>query len=201
MSEIKWPPQLLRVLRSHLQQIDDPQDPRTIPLATKSPDRSVLTFLTGVHDAAMQLSGVSEPVATCCRNLLLEMIEQCCALLFLSSKERRIINLAASQREKRLGVGRGGVKRRRSGEQDSASEEAAAGESGGAPCKCAAVLPLEYLLRLFVALPSLLVHYDKLGGSAMPPAFKQPLWDYVNALLDIMKDMHFIDESEYVPLR
>ncbi|KAH8611887.1 hypothetical protein ERJ75_001022600 [Trypanosoma vivax] len=215
MDEIKWPPRLLRVLRDHLGNVEHPIEPRTTPLSTKPTQRSVLSFLLDINDAVRERSGASASVTLCCENLVLDMIEQCCGFSFLSSKERRTINLAATQREKRL-ESRNMGKRRRV-EQDSgavsagptrsalSSQPKASVEATDARTtrtrKCAAVLPVEYLLRFFVALPSLLAHYDKLSGCAMPASYKQPLWDYVNAVLDIMKDIDFIDQSDHVPLR
>ncbi|KAF8285427.1 hypothetical protein TcBrA4_0036660 [Trypanosoma cruzi] len=54
---------------------------------------------------------------------------------------------------------------------------------------------------LFYGFASILAHYDKLGGSTMPSAYKQPLWDYVNAILSIMKDLDFFDPTAYIPLK
>ncbi|CBH08816.1 hypothetical protein, conserved [Trypanosoma brucei gambiense DAL972] len=162
MDEIKWPLRLLQILRNHLEQVDHPHEPRTLPIAAKCGQGGVLAFLTDVDDDVRRRTGASECITACCRGLVLDMIEQCCTLLFLSSKERRVINMAAVQREKRV-VARGVGKRRR-GDQGETTEETAIGETDNSQRKCAAVLPLEYLLRLFVALPSLLAHYDKLGG-------------------------------------
>ncbi|KAF8277261.1 hypothetical protein C3747_169g48 [Trypanosoma cruzi] len=192
MEGVDWPPRLLLVLRRHLEQVEHPEFPRTPPFSTNSSRRSVLTFLLDAHECARRLSKLSDSFVDCCRNLVLDIIEQCCASSFLSAKERRVINLLAVQREKRL-EGRHGQKRRHNDSDGSPTATASH--------KCAAVLPVEYLLRFFMALPSILAHYDKLGGSTMPSAYKQPLWDYVNAILSIMKDMDFFDPAAYIPLK
>ncbi|RNF08045.1 uncharacterized protein Tco025E_07254 [Trypanosoma conorhini] len=192
MEGIDWPPRLLLVLRRHLEQLEHPEFPRTPPLTTAAAQQTVLSFLLDAHECAKQLSKLSEPFVDCCQNLVLDTIEQCCASSFLSSRERRVINLLAVQREKRS-EGRLGQKRRH-------SEKAAAAPATSSH-KCAAVLPLEYLLRFFLALPSILAHYDKLGGATMPASYKQPLWDYVNAILSIMKGMEFVDPAAYVLLK
>ncbi|ORC89085.1 uncharacterized protein TM35_000142960 [Trypanosoma theileri] len=196
---IEWPPQLLLVLRRHLEQVEHPEHPRTPPLATGAAQRSVLTFLADAREQVRQRCNTSESVLECCQSLVLDTIEECCASSFLSARERRVINLAAAQRERRSD-GRPGPKRRRSDTEEAAAAKAATA-TPACSHKCAAVLPVEYLLRFFIALPSILVHYDKLGGCAMPAAYKQPLWDYVNAVLDIMKEITFVDTMSYVVLK
>ncbi|KEG09711.1 hypothetical protein DQ04_04781030 [Trypanosoma grayi] len=200
MEGIEWPPQLLLVVQCQMEQLEHPEVPRTPPLATMTSQRSVLTFLQDARQRVRQRCKASDSVIDCCQNLVLDTIEQCCTSSFLLTKERRLINAAAQQREKRL-EGRHGPKRRRADSEGRTSPTTGASTAVPFSYKCAAVLPVEYLLRFFVALPSILAHYDKLGGCAMPAAYKKPLWDYVNAILDMMKDMSFFDPDDYVLLK
>lgn len=170
--------------------------PSIPPMPSSAP--TIFDFFETHHDAiaaAMQRRGFDPSATECCTAFLVGVLEQSCALSFLLSRERRIIALTVRQVEKRLlSKARANVddtKRRR-------LDERPASES-----RFARVLTLEYLLRLYVSLPMILEHYDKLWNAAMPLHAAAPVWGFVNATMEILSadPRLFSPITQYVPLR
>ncbi|KPA75424.1 hypothetical protein ABB37_08692 [Leptomonas pyrrhocoris] len=195
MQGVQWPPSLLLVVRRHLEHVEDAVAPSIPPMPSSSP--SIYEFFESHRDALegeMRTCSYDPTVTECCIAFLIGVLEQACALSFLLSRERRIIAMTVRQVEKRLSKSRTAApetKRRR-------LDEAAATES-----RYARVLTLEYLLRLYVSLPMILEHYDKLGSAAMPGYATAPLWCFINISLRLLSSNNrlFSPITSYVPLR
>lgn len=200
--DVDWPPKLLEIVQRHLHAVEDEQFPSLPPVYSATD--TVYNFFV-LHRpriaAVMESSGIERGVTDCCVNFVVSVLEQACGLSFLLPRERRMVTNAAIQRERRMrgggGGGRGGgahaFKKRRIDEPD----------HGIVHAKFAHVLTLEYLLRLFISLPLILEHYDKLGGSVLPAFSKRPLWAFVNATLRVLDENQqlFSPLNSYVPLR
>lgn len=194
---IQWPPSLLQVVQRHLDHVEDAVAPSIPPMPSAAP--SIYDFFDSHRDAIesqMQARNFDKAVTACCIAFLIGVLEQSCSLSFLLSRERRIIAMTVRQVEKRLMVSKARTsaadsKRRR-------LEEAASTEA-----RYAHVLTLEYLLRLYVSLPMILEHYDKLGSAAMPVCATAPLWCFINVTLQLLNSDSrlFSLITSYVPLR
>ncbi|KPI85632.1 hypothetical protein ABL78_5313 [Leptomonas seymouri] len=193
---IQWPPSLLLVVRRHLDHVEDAVTPSIPPMPSSAP--TIYEFFESHRDALesqMRARNYDRAATECCIAFLIGVLEQSCALSFLLSRERRIIAMTVRQVEKRLlSKSRSAVpetKRRR-------LDEAAATDA-----RYARVLTLEYLLRLYVSLPMILEHYDKLGSAAMPSYATAPLWCFINVSLQLLSSDSrlFSSITSYVPLR
>lgn len=194
---IAWPPRLLQVVKTHLQCVEHEQYPSVPPLYSAT--HNIYDFFCVQHAALvsdMQSHGVEPAVTEGCIRMVIGLIEQSCALSFLQLRERRVVSTASIQKEKRM-IGStkssGGHKRRRMEDVDDVF--------GGA--RFSRVLTLEYLLRMFVALPFIIRHYDKLGHSTTPEYAQAPLWTFVNVTLHTLETCidQFYQPSSYIPLR
>eukprot|EP00796_Vickermania_ingenoplastis_P012988 gene12988-8836_t len=191
---IHWPPKLLQTTIDHLQRVEDPESPSMPPLLKRM---DVLTFFQ-LHAPLLrtELSRRGESAdpqwIQCCTSFVIDLLEQACAQNFLVPRERRCICAAASNRERQMLTAAGAPKRRRH-----------EGHNASGTAKFAPVLPLEYLLRLIVAMPQVLEHYDRLGGAALPSYCKGALWSFMNSTLALL-DSHpefFSPLQMYAPLR
>ncbi|CAJ1008047.1 hypothetical protein Q4I28_003360 [Leishmania naiffi] len=193
---VEWPPSLLYTVKRHLDHVEDAVRPSIPPMPSSAP--TIYDFFEVHHDAIggeMRRSGFDAAITECCTAFLMGVLEQSCSLSFLLSRERRIIAMTVRQVEKRLlSKGRSNVmdsKRRR-------LDEKAASEP-----RYARVLTLEYLLRLYVSLPMILEHYNKLGSASMPSYATAPLWCFINITMRILSSnpQLFSPITQYVPLR
>lgn len=193
---IQWPPSLLQAVQRHLDHVEDAVAPSIPPMPSSAP--TIYDFFESHHDTLerqMRASNFDRGATECCIAFLVGVLEQSCSLSFLLSRERRIIAMTVRQVEKRLSS------KARSNAADSKRrrlDEAAASEA-----RYARVLTLEYLLRLYVSLPMILEHYDKLGSEAMPSCATAPLWCFINASLQLLSanSRLFSPINSYVPLR
>ncbi|KAG5479932.1 hypothetical protein LSCM1_06350 [Leishmania martiniquensis] len=193
---VEWPPSLLRTVKRHLDYVEDAVRPSIPPMPSSAP--TIYDFFEAHHDAIagqMLRSGFDAAMTECCRAFLLGVLEQSCSLSFLLSRERRIIAMTVRQVEKRL------LSKARSNMID--SKRRRLDERSTSEPRYARVLTLEYLLRLYVSLPMILEHYDKLGSACMPSYATAPLWCFINITMQILNaDSRFFSPiTEYVPLR
>lgn len=196
LQSIQWPPALLLVVRRHLDHVEDAVAPSIPPMPSSSP--SIYDFFDSHRDVLenqMRASGFDATATECCIAFLVGVLEQSCSLSFLLSRERRIVAMTVRQVEKRL------LSKSRSSSPDAKRrrlDEVAATEA-----RYARVLTLEYLLRLYVSLPMILEHYDKLGSSTMPGYATAPMWCFVNISLQLLNanSRLFCPITSYVPLR
>lgn len=203
---IDWPPRLLDTVKQHLEAVDNAVCPMIPPLFTPGTMTIYDFFSTQQETLAARLAGrgVSADTVEFCVGFTIEVLEHACQLSFFTPKERRTIGLAVRQMNKRAApaksraAGRGGVadgKRRRSG-----GPEADSSHEGAQYCR---VLTLEYLLRFFIALPLIVEHYDRLGGSEIPGFSKRPLWEFAGETLRLLDSMRgqFSPLMSYIPVK
>ncbi|KAL7698604.1 hypothetical protein N2W54_007993 [Lotmaria passim] len=193
---IQWPPSLLVVVRRHLDRVEDAVAPSIPPMPSSA--LSIYEFFETYHDeleSQMQGSNFDPTVTECCLAFLIGVLEQSCALSFLLSRERRIIAMTVRQVEKRL------LSKSRS--TGSEAKRRRLDEAPATEARYARVLTLEYLLRLYVSLPMILEHYNKLSSAAMPGYATAPLWCFVNISLQLLNSNSrlFSPITSYVPLR
>jgi len=193
---IQWPSNLLQMVRRHLDQVEDATMPSIPPMPSTA--MSIFTFFESYRDQLhhqMMRDGFDPHATTCCIAFIIGVLEQSCSLSFLLPRERRIVATTVRQVEKRWASKTREeapeLKRRRP--EEKAMEEP----------RYARVLTLEYLLRLYVSLPMILQHYDKLGGIEMPAYFTYPLWHFINLTLALLNQYSklFSPISTYVALR
>ncbi|KAG5506375.1 hypothetical protein JKF63_05878 [Porcisia hertigi] len=193
---VVWPSGLLLTVKRHLDNVEDAVSPSIPPMPSSAP--SIYDFFETHHDVIegqMLHNGFDAAVTECCIAFLIGVLEQSCSLSFLLSRERRIIAMTVRQVEKRL------LSKVRSSTIDSKRrrlDEKATNEP-----RYARVLTLEYLLRLYVSLPMILEHYDKLGSARMPLYATAPLWCFIKITMQILSadSRFFAPITEYVPLR
>ncbi|KAG5480643.1 hypothetical protein CUR178_05777 [Leishmania enriettii] len=193
---VQWPPSLLCTVKRHLDHVEDAVRPRIPPMPSLAP--TIHEFFETHHEAIacqMERSGFDAAMTECCTAFLMGVLEQSCSLSFLLSRERRIIAMTVRQVEKRL------LSKAHSNMLDSKRRRLDEGSMNGP--RYARVLTLEYLLRLYVSLPMILEHYDKLGGARMPSYATAPLWCFINITMQILSadSRLFSPITEYVPLR
>lgn len=193
---IVWPPSLLQRVEDHLRAVEDAVAPTLPPVfATQT---SVYSFFTQYHSllsSELEELEVQKETTECCILFVIGILEHSCRLSFLFPRERRMVTTAAQQKERRLlGPPKGGnVKKRRVEPVDSTLGYG----------KFSRVLTLEYLLRLFVSLPQVVGHYEKLGGTMLPSFSREPLWKFVNKTLEVLQEHPelFCPLDTYIPLR
>ncbi|GET88064.1 hypothetical protein, conserved [Leishmania tarentolae] len=193
---VEWPPSLLRTVKRHLDHVEDAVRPSIPPMPSSAV--TIYDFFESHHDAIeaqMRGSGFDAAMTECCTAFIMGVLEQSCSLSFLLSRERRIISMTVRQVEKRL------LSKERSnvlGSKRRRLDERATSEP-----RYARVLTLEYLLRLYVSLPMILEHYDKLGSMRMPSYATAPLCCFINITMQILSadPRLFSPITEYVPLR
>jgi hypothetical protein len=196
MQGVQWPPSLLHVVRHHLDHVEDAVAPSIPPMPSSAP--SIYDFFKSHYDAIdrqMRASNFDSTVTECCIAFVVGVLEQSCSLSFLLSRERRIIAMTVRQVEKRL------LSKSRSAAPE--SKRRRLDESTTTEARYARVLTLEYLLRLYVSLPMILEHYDKLGSATMPSYATAPLWCFINISLQLLSadGRLFSPITSYVPLR
>lgn len=201
---VEWPSRLLLILLQHLERAEDQVSPSMPPLVEQR--INVFSFFiqyTWSLKSELLESGkiVDEEIVDCCIHFLLELLEQSCADSFLFSKERRLLTLAAAQKEREVKALYGGS------DPQKTKKRRFEGQKESVPCGCvykfARVLPIEYLLRIVASLSPLLDHYNNLGGCAVPAYSTEPLWTFVNHMLQVLdKNPNlFVPLCKYVPMK
>lgn len=192
-SRIEWPQRLLQVLYDHLVHVEHPLAPcMPPPLEQRWNIFSFFQQYAYPIKSELLKSGkfTDGQLVDCCIYFLLELIDVSCGDSFLSSKERRPLTALATQKEREIRTltGNGDAQKPKKRRFEAQTE------SVRTPClyKFSRILPLEYFLRIVASLPSVLEHYDSLGGSAVPAYSKEPLWIFINHTLQILdKDPDF----------
>ncbi|KAK7199063.1 hypothetical protein NESM_000875000 [Novymonas esmeraldas] len=194
---LQWPPSLLVTVRRHLDRVEDAVAPSIPPMPSSAP--TIYDFFCDTHRAAieerMRGVGYEAAVTECCVAFLVGVLEQSCSLSFLLTRERRIITMMVRHVEKRL------LSKARAPVQDARRRRVE--ETAESEPRYARVLTLEYLLRLYVSLPMILEHYDKLGSASMPSYATAPLWCFVSITMELLSAdaQLFSPVTVYVPLR
>lgn len=203
---IRWPPKLLQIAVDHIHCVENPLGPSIPPLL---PSVSIFSFFEQytsliARDLSRMGKVEDEKMIDCCVQFVLELLEQSCAHGFLKTKERRAVTTAAKQLEKQLTSYTSKSMPTSAPLKKKRREETGSSFGGEAVnLKFSRVLPLEYLLRLIVSLPSILEQYDRLSGSALPEYSKNPFWFFINHTLQLM-DAHpeyFTAMQFYIPLQ
>lgn len=203
-ASVEWPSRLLLILLQHLERAEDQVSPSMPPLVEQKINVfSFFTLYTWSLKSELLQSGkiVDEEIVDCCIHFLLELLEQSCADSFLFSKERRHLALRATQKEREIRALHGGPdpqkskKRRFEGQTEIVLS--------GCVYKFARILPLEYLLRIVASLSPLLDHYNNLGGSTLSAYSTEPLWTFVNHMLQVLdrNPNLFVPLYKYVPVK
>lgn len=193
---IQWPPNLLHMVRRHLDHVEDATAPSIPPMPSSA--MSIFTFFESYREQLqhqMCRDGFDPHATDCCIAFIIGVLEQSCSLSFLLPRERRIVATTVRQVEKRWtskSREEAPELKRRKWEERAVDEP-----------RYARVLTLEYLLRLYVSLPMILQHYDKLGSSAMPAYSTYPLWHFINLTLSLLNQYTklFSPIATYVALR